>query len=183
MDTAATGHTEETHPSKLDQLTECLSGAGRQVCLAGLGILAISGHETSRLFHVLVEKGKEFEPSIKDSFKKVREGVSGKVGGVGKEARHLFDELVEKGKEVQPAVKDSFTKLREKVRWTAGKTEGAFDERILAAMQRLGVPTREDIQTLTRRVEAIASKLGVAEEEGKTATGEAEEKPGGETTS
>jgi polyhydroxyalkanoate synthesis regulator phasin len=186
MGTAATGHIEEARFPKLEQATESLCGAGRQVWLAGLGVLAISGHETSHLFHLLVEKGREFEPSVKDSFKKVREDVSGTVGGVGKQTSHLFHVLVEKGKEFEPTVKDSWKKVREgvssRVRSAGGKTEGAFDERILAAMQRLGVPTREDIQTLTRRVEAIASKLGIAQEEGTTAAGTEAEKPGSETT-
>lgn len=185
MSTAAMGHIEEAQVSEQKQVTESLRGVGRDVWLAGLGVLALSGHESSHVFHLLVEKGKEFEPSVKDSLKKVREGMSGKAGAVRKEASHLFNVLVEKGKEFEPTVKGSWKKVCEgvsgTVRSAAGKTEGAFDERVLAAMQRLGVPTREDIQSLTRRVEAIASKLGIAEEEARPATTAEGEKPSGET--
>ena len=173
MSTAPTGNIEEQQFSKMQQVTQSLSGVARQVWLAGLGVMALTGGETSHLFHLLVEKGKECEPSVESSWKKVRGGVSDKVGAVGKETSRLLEMLAEKGQELEPSIKGGIQKVREvtsKMRSVAGSGELAFDEKVLAAMQRLGAPTREDIQNLTRRVEAIASKLGVETEEPKPAS-------------
>jgi polyhydroxyalkanoate synthesis regulator phasin len=177
MSTEATGHSGEAQSSKPDQVGEGFGGVGRQIWLAGLGALAISGDETSQLFHLLVEKGKQFEPRVKESFNK----VSSQVGAVGDEASRLIKRLMERGKEFEPTVKDGWTKVRQgvggTVRSVAGKTGSALDERVTAAIQRLGVPTHEDIQNLARRVEAIAGRLGLSETEAKAPTEGAGEAP------
>ncbi len=119
-------------------------GVARQVWWAGLGILGLAGKGVSRLVGTLVEQGKELEPSVDASLHKVRTEVSSTVGGVGTKVREVG----------------------EKVRSTAGKGEGAFDERVAATLQRLGVATRDDIQAIHRRLDELASSLGETTESG-----------------
>jgi poly(hydroxyalkanoate) granule-associated protein len=130
-------------------------GVAHQLWLASLGMLALTGKGISRLFSTLVEQGKELEPSVDAGIHKMRTEVSSTVSGMGTKVKEVG----------------------EKVRASAGKAESAFDERVAAALQRLGVPTHDDLQAISRRLEEMASHLeGTTEPlEGQATAGEEQE--------
>jgi poly(hydroxyalkanoate) granule-associated protein len=110
------------------KLQEDLKESVHRVWLAGLGAVAMAEQEGSKFLKNLVEKGEEYEAKGKERFSDVKEKVE--------EARG---------------------KARERAESTWEKVGDRFDETVAAALRRLGVPSREEIATLTRRVEELTA--------------------------
>ena len=117
---------------KKDLQTE-IKDSAHQIWLAGLGALAVAEEEGSKLFKTLVEKGEGFEKRGKKQFEKVSKSVEGQVDAARDQAEGAW-----------------------------GKLGRSFDERVAGALQRLGVPSRMEIQKLTKRVEQLTKKVDAA---------------------
>ena len=117
---------------KTPELPKELKESVNKVWLAGLGALAMAEEEGSKLFKNLVKKGEEYE-------------VKGKAE-IGKEFGKLKDIVVE--------VRGKAGKAIEEV---SGKVGGKVDDQVASALARLGVPSKDEIATLTARVEELTS--------------------------
>ncbi len=119
--------------TKKKSKTEPLTESAHRIWLAGLGALATAEKEGSKLFRDLVAKGETFDASVQAPVRSAR----GKV-------RETFDD----------------------VRSRAGKTverlENAFDDRVQDVLHRLGVPSRDEIASLSRRVERLTDAVDSA---------------------
>ena len=104
--------------------------SAEQVWLAGLGALAVAEERGSRLFTALVKKGRA-----------VQKAGLAKLDDRMDEARGRVEEL-----RTMPA--DVVAKIGESV-----------DAGISTVLHRLGVPTRREIGTLTRKVEELTRTL------------------------
>lgn len=100
--------------------------SAHKIWLAGLGAMSVAEEEGSKLFKNLVEKGKTWEG-------KGREAVSDAKGDV--------EEVVDRAKG------------RAENMWD--RAEERLDDTVGSALHRLGVPSRDEIATLTRRVEEL----------------------------
>lgn len=112
---------------KKDFQNELKESVGK-IWLAGLGALASAEEEGSKLFKTLVEKGEKWEAKGKDAVHDVSEEVKEKVGEAKDKAASTWDSMGEK-----------------------------FDDALAAALKRFGVPAREEIATLTKRVEELTA--------------------------
>ncbi|MEM9293907.1 MAG: phasin family protein [Acidobacteriota bacterium] len=126
-------------------LREEVAASANKIWLAGLGALATVEEEGGKLFKSLVEKGETFESrgrnAVSQGAEELRDQVDETVGKAKGSARDLFGDL--------------------------SKT---VDDRVASALHRLGVPTRDEIQTLTSRVEELTSKIdGLASAPAKAA--------------
>jgi len=123
------------------KLPKDLQESAHRIWLAGLGALSAASEEGSRFFHSLVERGQGLETKGRKGFTKAREEIETSA----KKARERVEERVD----------DLWDKM---------------DERLTEAMHRFGVPTRDEIQALTRRVEELNTKIdGLKGEDGGTA--------------
>jgi len=104
--------------------------SANKIWLAGLGALAVAEEEGSKLFNSLVTKGEGFEKRSKKQLEKVQHTV---------------------GDQVEAA--------REKADKALGKFGQGFDGRVADTLNKLGVPSRVEIQKLTRRVEELTKKV------------------------
>ena len=104
--------------------------SAHKIWLAGLGALSVAEEEGGKLFKTLVEKGQDFESKGRDGFDKVR-----------------------------TSVEDAASSAREKIGSAWQSFESGFDEKVSAAIHRIGVPTREEIHTLTKRVEELTKAV------------------------
>ena len=112
------------------KLQDDLRESAHRIWLAGLGALAAAEEEGSKMFSRLVDRGRDVE-------------VRGK-GDV---------------KEQVDRAKAQMDQARVKVGETVDSWSGKLDEAVTSALHRLGVPTREEIRTLTQRVEELNSKV------------------------
>lgn len=94
-----------------------------QVWLAGLGALAMTENEGTRLFRNLVKQGEGFE----------------------KATRARLDKAMQRARAVPGD--------------TMSAVEEGLDDTMERVMHRLGVPTRREISSLTKRVEGLTTTL------------------------
>ncbi len=112
------------------------------------------------------KNGKASSKDLKDSANKVWLAGLGALATVGEEGGKMFDELVKKGKAFEPKVmsqvemaKDKFEVAKGKAGKAWTKIEGSIDDRVTAAIHRIGVPTRDEIKELSKRVAELTSKV------------------------
>ncbi len=110
------------------EIREELGQTVHKIWLAGLGALSSAGEEGTKLFNNLVEKGEDYE----------------------KQGRQRFDDV--RGK-----VEEAAGSARDRAGSTFSKIETKIDESVAAALARLGVPSRDEIATLTKRVEELTA--------------------------
>lgn len=115
--------------------------------------------------------------TVTTQYKKVQEGVLdsahklflaglGTVKTVGDEGGELFDRLVDRGRDLETRGKKELRSWKKEVEKTTARGRERFDrvgdrvdEQVTSALHRLGVPSRDEIQTLTHRVEELSRKV------------------------
>jgi len=100
------------------------------IWLAGLGALSAAEEEGEKLFKSLVGRGKKYEKRVKSPVKKAGAKVKTTVDEARQRAGKAFDSI-----------------------------EAAVDDQVASALHRIGVPTRKEIATLTRRVEKLTQAV------------------------
>jgi len=120
----------ETTTGSEKNTQEELKDSVHRIWLAGLGALAAAEEEGSKLFSRLVDRGRDVEVKGKVEVDKVNEKVKAEVDKAKARAESAFEGWSEK-----------------------------LDEKLNSALNRLGVPTRDEIRNLTQRVEELNSKV------------------------
>ncbi|MFN7940354.1 MAG: phasin family protein [Thermoanaerobaculia bacterium] len=108
------------------EVQEQVKQSANKIWLAGLGALSVAEQEGGKLFHKLVKKGETYEARGK----KQLDSVKGKVEKAAGSAKERAGEVWE-------------------------KVEDAWDERVASTLHRIGVPSKDEISHLTRRVEEL----------------------------
>lgn len=140
MSTTTMEHTSQASVAGTQTTSEPGAGTIRQVWWASLGLLAVAGEQTERLVDTLVRKGKELEPSMKEGFKKASKGITETTGAVGTQLKGLGQKI---------------GKTPEKAESLIEGIEG----KVSAVLQRMGVPSKEEIQSLSRKVDELSAKV------------------------
>lgn len=107
-----------------------LSDRAREVWLAGLGALATVEEEGSKFYNNLVKKGEDFENKGKETFDSVLDSVS-----------------------------DNYKKVEKQFSDAFNKAEDTFEENVAKVVKGLGVPTQDEVSTLTKKVEKLTRKV------------------------
>jgi len=124
---------KKSNPGDVEEsshLSDKIKESARQIWLAGLGAYNKAEEDTGKIFEKLVKEGEELENLTRGVVEKRFKVVEDTVGGA-----------------------------REKANDTFGKLEGVFDQRVSAALARLGIPTNKRIDELEARVKMLESKL------------------------
>jgi poly(hydroxyalkanoate) granule-associated protein len=108
------------------QMMGSIMESARLIWLAGLGAFAKAEREGSKLFESLVKEGEDIEERTKKIAEETVEGVRGRM------------------EEVRTKASDTWESL-----------EQVFEERVARVLNRLGVPTNDDVQELAKRVEEL----------------------------
>lgn len=119
-----------TAQTQSEQVANQLSNAGRQVWFAGLGVAASLGEKSEGLFTTLVDKGRARKKREAPALGRLRRQATAKLEELGQQAEKL-------GNRVEKAVQQGTS----------------------VALHRFGVPSRDEIQTLIKRVEQLSSKV------------------------
>ena len=110
--------------------------SAHRIWLAGLGAFAMAQKEGGKLFNSLVAKGEKLEKRTRRVAEDTAEGVRVTVEDVKGQANKSM-----------------------------GRLEQVFEERVARALNRLGVPTADDVTAMTRRVEKLNAQLEALKEE------------------
>lgn len=121
-----------------NQLSEKIKESARQIWLAGLGAYNKAEEDTGKIFERLVKEGEELENMTRGAVEKRFKAVEEHVGDV-----------------------------REKASGTFGKLENVFDQRVSAALSRLGIPTQKQLEDLQNRVAELEAQLASVKKQDK----------------
>ncbi|NJN47338.1 MAG: phasin family protein [Candidatus Competibacteraceae bacterium] len=102
----------------------------RKIWLAGLGAFARAETEGGKLFEYLVAEGEKFEGNTRKIASARIEEIIGKLGQAKNMATGTWDKL-----------------------------EDVFEQRLAQALNRMGVPTTQDMEDLSSRVEALNESI------------------------
>ncbi|KAF1688000.1 poly(hydroxyalkanoate) granule-associated protein [Pseudoxanthomonas broegbernensis] len=113
-----------------------LGDSARQIWLAGIGALARAQAEGSRLFEQLAEEGRGVAQSPADA-----KGAAARLEGL----RQALDAAMER------------TRVRADETWDS--VSRVFERRIRQSLRLMDVPTRQDLDLLGARIDALAMEL------------------------
>ncbi|HXH02449.1 MAG TPA: phasin family protein [Candidatus Competibacteraceae bacterium] len=106
---------------------------------------------------------KQFSQRIKDSAHQIWLAGLGAFAKAQAEGGKLFDNLVQEGREIEARTRqvasEKVVALKDRAGGTFDKLEQVFEDRVSRALNRLGVPTHEDVQELARRVEELTRSV------------------------
>jgi poly(hydroxyalkanoate) granule-associated protein len=109
---------------------------------------------------------KNAQDEIKESVHRIWLAGLGALAAAEEEGSKLFSRLVDRGRDVEKRGKVEVDKVKADFEKVKAKAESAFedwgekvDEKLTAALHRLGVPTRDEIRNLTKRVEELNAKI------------------------
>ena len=125
---------------KIDASTSTLGDVksyARKIWLAGLGAYAKVGQEGSEYFQELIKAGQVVE-------KKGKKVVAEKLEAANAE----IDE-----------VKSEVSTFKGKVEVQLDKVEKAFDTRVASALNRIGIPSKHDVETLSAKLDELTALL------------------------
>lgn len=125
---------------KIDASTSALSDVksyARKIWLAGLGAYAKVGQEGGEYFQELIKAGQTVE-------KKSKKAVAEKLEAANAE----IDE-----------VKSEVSTFKGKVEVQLDKVEKAFDSRVASALNRIGIPSKHDVETLSAKLDELTALL------------------------
>jgi poly(hydroxyalkanoate) granule-associated protein len=131
-----TGNANQTSDlqAKAEQMSKSIVDSAQQIWMAGMGAFNRAQGEGSKLFEALVKEGMNIEQHT-------RKLAGGKVEAV------------------RDAVENRVGVARERATDTWDRLEKVFEERVQRALNRLGVPSREDLSDLTARVNSLTDLL------------------------
>ena len=109
------------------------------------------------------ESPKNLQDELKESAHRIWLAGLGALAAAGEEGTKMFDRLVDRGREYEARGRDEARKQYEGAKASTDdilKTwSDKLDESVTKALHRMGVPSREEIQNLTRRVEELNAKV------------------------
>jgi poly(hydroxyalkanoate) granule-associated protein len=112
------------------QLAAAVKESAQQIWLAGMGAFSKTQEEGQKVFDVLVKEGmglqKKTQRFAEDKVTDVTSKMNKAAGDLSKQANHTWDKL-----------------------------ETVFEDRVARALNRLGVPTKREIEALLAKVEEL----------------------------
>jgi len=125
---------------KIDASTSTLSDVksyARKIWLAGLGAYAKVGQEGSDYFQELIKAGQTVE----------------------KKGKRVVTEKLEAANAEIDEVKGDVVSLRDRVEVQFDKVERAFDTRVANALNRVGIASKHDVETLSAKLDELTALL------------------------
>ena len=125
---------------KIDASTSALSDVksyARKIWLAGLGAYAKVGQEGGEYFQELIKAGQTVE-------RKGKKVVTEKLEAANAEIDEARDEV---------------SSFKGRVEVQLDKVEKAFDTRVASALNRIGIPSKHDVETLSAKLDELTALL------------------------
>ena len=107
---------------------------------------------------------KQLSQGIMDSAHQIWLAGLGAFSKTQEEGGKFFDVLVQEGREIEnrskKAASDTVQDIKGKAGGTLDRLEQVFEDRVSRALGRLGIPTNDDIQALSKRGRRVERERG-----------------------
>ncbi|MFO8099904.1 MAG: phasin family protein [Salinibacter sp.] len=130
----STSSSDEHEGFALNHLPEEVTGQAREIWLAGLGALERLEEEGDKVFQNLVERGKGYESKRRKQFEEATDTLRKRQEAFADDVTQRLDDATES---VEKVVSDTLS----------------------GTLGRIGVPTRDEVRGLSRRVGQLSQKL------------------------
>lgn len=132
---AATPRNKVVIKKKVEAQTGEVRSYARKIWLAGLGAYAKVGKEGVSYIQELIKTGEQTE----------------------RQGKQLIDKEVVAANAQIDSAKTELTVVKGKVETQLDKIETAFDGRVASALNRIGIPSRHDLQTLSAKLDQLTA--------------------------
>ncbi|WP_426201775.1 phasin family protein [Pseudomonas sp. TWP3-1] len=125
---------------KIDASTTALSDVksyARKIWLAGLGAYTKVGQEGSEYFQELIKAGQTVE----------------------KQGKKVVTEKLEAANAEIDEAKSEVSSFKGRVEVQLDKVEKVFDTRVASALNRIGIPSKHDVETLSAKLDELTALL------------------------
>jgi poly(hydroxyalkanoate) granule-associated protein len=109
----------------------------RKIWLAGLGAYSKAGQEGAEYVKELIKTGEATE----------------------KKAKQVIDEKVEAANSELDSAKGEISSVKGRLEVQIDKIESAFDRRVARALNRIGIPSKHDVETLSAKLDELTALL------------------------
>ena len=113
-----------------------------------------------------MKKNQDMQQELKESAHKIWLAGLGALAVAGEEGKALFHTLVARGEEYETRGAKQVAKVKGKVADAKAnlgmlleQVQAGLDDQVAKAIHRLGVPSRSEIATLTKRVEELTKSI------------------------
>ena len=130
-------------------LAQTVRDSAQEIWLAGLGAFSKAQAEGGKVFEALVKEGSGLQ-------KRTRELAEGKLAGVAGAMSKNFSRATG---DFSKAANDLTSKAQSTATETWDKLEQVFEDRVARALNRLGVPTQREVQSLAKRIEELTASV------------------------
>ncbi len=117
------------------QLAQSVKESAQQIWLAGMGAFSKAQEEGGKVYEALIKEGMSLQKKTQGLAEERISAVTGKMtamaDGMSNKAGAQWDKL-----------------------------ESIFEERVAKALNKMGVPSRKDIDALIKRIDALSAKVG-----------------------
>lgn len=107
---------------------------------------------------------------VTNSYRKLQDGIFessrklwlaglGTLSVVEQEGTELFDELVKKGRKMEEKSRERLSKTRAELESGTDELAEKLDRQVSGVLQKMGVPSRAQVQDLTVRVEQLMEQV------------------------
>jgi poly(hydroxyalkanoate) granule-associated protein len=159
--------------------------SARDIWLAGLGALSVAQkegekfiEESNKLFDKLVKEGGKLEKQTRKDVEGAFDDLRGELESRVKNFRGDVESRVEEIRDEIESRFDNVRKQREAIEKQTGtvrkqavegwdKLENFFEDRVARVLSRLGIPSRDDIDRLNRRVQQLSREVAELEKASK----------------
>src|SRR5262245_5390418 len=105
------------------------------------------------------DTGRKLQDELAESAHRIWLAGLGALAAAEEEGSKVFSRLVERGKDVESRSKQQVQDVKSKAESAWSGVGEKIDEKVTAALHRLGVPTRDEISELSRKVEELNRKV------------------------
>jgi poly(hydroxyalkanoate) granule-associated protein len=114
----------------------------------------------------MIRKAKEMQAGMTESAYRIWLAGLGAVAYAQENGTKLFNDLIKRGREMEARTKLPRPEMGTAFKGATGRAATAWqqlgkgvDEQVTAALHRMGVPTRHEIATLSKRVELLTASI------------------------
>ncbi len=140
----------------IDTLTDDVADMARDLWLAGLGAVAAVEEESTKWYENLIDTSSKQLKDLQKEATKLFDDLVKRGETLEKKGRKQLNAQVEAVKDEVESVKETFTERQQEITDNIEKTVAGSVEKTL---ERLEVPTRTEVQTLTQQVERLTQQV------------------------
>lgn len=102
---------------------------------------------------------KKLQDGIVESTRRLWLASLGTLSVVEEESTEIFDQLIEKGRLVEEKGRKQLSKTKAELDSDTSQLADKLEEQVSVVLQKLGVPSRAQVQDLTARVEQLSEQV------------------------